>query len=143
MTNKPMTVTTRNVTVRDFVIFQLKLTLDGTKDFVAFWFSIGAIILDFISGRGKRPRLFYSVMRASERFDKWLNLHSVLQKMDELESEDGIFGGIDEDEDTLASEIEKLVRRSSLGREEALRRLKASADELRGKGGAGDGPPAE
>ena len=143
MTNKPMTVTTRNVTVRDFAIFQMKLALDGTKDFVAFWCSIAAIILDFISGRGKRPRLFYSVMRASERFDKWLNLHSVLQKMDELESEEGLFGGIDEDEDTLASEIEKLVRRSSLGREEALRRLKASADELRGKGGSEGGPPAQ
>ena len=143
MTNKPMTVTSRNVTVRDFLIFQMKLALDGTKDFIAFWLSVGAIVLDFISGRGKRPRLFYSVVRASERFDRWLNLHSVVQRMDDLDSEEGLFGGIDEDEDTLASEIEKLVRRSSLGREEALRRLKASADELRGKGDTGGGPGAQ
>jgi hypothetical protein len=29
MANKPMTVTSRNITIRDFLIFQLKLTLDG------------------------------------------------------------------------------------------------------------------
>ena len=75
MTNKPMTVTTRNVTVRDFAIFQMKLALDGTCRILVF---IGAIILDFISGR-KSGRVFYSVIRASERFDRWLNLHGVLQ----------------------------------------------------------------
>ena len=60
-TNKPMTVASRGVTLRDFAIFQVKLFLDGMKDFLAIWLSIGAIILDFIAGRGKRPRLFYSV----------------------------------------------------------------------------------
>jgi hypothetical protein len=67
---KPLTVATRNVAVRDFAIFQLKLILDGSIDFAAFWLSIGAIALDFIAGRGKRPRLFYSVVRVSERADK-------------------------------------------------------------------------
>ncbi len=67
---KPLPVATRNVTVRDFAIFQLKLILDGSIDFAAFWLSIGAIALDFIAGRGKRPRLFYSVVRVSERADK-------------------------------------------------------------------------
>jgi hypothetical protein len=44
--------------------------------------SIGAIAIDFIAGRGKRPRLFYSVVRMSERFDKWINLHGVIERMD-------------------------------------------------------------
>lgn len=106
-----MTVTSRNVTVRDFLIFQVKLFLDGLKDLVAFNLSIVAIILDFISGRGRKPRLFYSVVRASERFDRWLNLHSVMNRMDEMQSEDGLLGGIDPDEDTLVTEIERLVHR--------------------------------
>ena len=108
-TNKPMTVASRGVTLRDFVIFQVKLFLDGFKDFVAIWLSTGAIILDFIAGRGKRPRLFYSVVRASERFDKWINLHSVIERMDELESEEGLFGGSEAGEDSLVGQIEKLV----------------------------------
>jgi hypothetical protein len=129
-----MTVTSRNATVRDFAIFQVKLALEGMKDLVAFNLSIVALILDFISGRGRRPRLFYSVVRGSRRFDKWLNLHSVVDEIDRLAEEDRFIGG-GEEEGSLALEIERLVKKSALGREEALRRLRAGADELRGKPG--------
>lgn len=107
---KPLTFASRGVTLRDFAIFQLKLFLDGMKDFVAIWLSVGAIILDFVAGRGKRPRLFYSVVRASERFDRWINLHSVIQTMDESETEDGLFGASRAGDDTLVGQIEALVR---------------------------------
>jgi hypothetical protein len=131
-------VTTRSVTVRDFAIFQFELLLDGSKDFFAFWLSIVAISLDFIAGRGRRPRLFYSVVRASERFDKWINLHSVVQRMDESESDDGLFGGMEEGEDSLIGQIEALVRGGEEGRDAAIRRLKRSADELRQRHKAAD-----
>ena len=110
MTNKPMTMASRGVTVRDFMIFQLKLFLDGIKDFAAMWLSLFAIILDFIAGRGKRPRLFYSVVRASERWDQWINLHSVIEHMDESETEDGMFGVSKAGDDTFVGKIEQLVR---------------------------------
>jgi hypothetical protein len=101
------------VTLRDFVIFQVKLLLDGAVDVFAFCLSIGAILVDLIAGRGKRPRLFYSVGRLSERFDKWINLHGVVQWMDEVEREEGLFGGTsDLDDDNLVSEIERLVQRT-------------------------------
>ena len=128
-----MTVTSRNVTLRDFAIFQIKLALDGLKDLVAFNLSIVAIILDFISGRGKRPRLFYSVVRGSERFDRWLNLHSVVQLMDERDSDEGLFGGADEDDDTIVGEIERLMKGQGISKAEVLRRLRAGSDALRGK----------
>lgn len=110
MKRRPMTVTSRKVTMRDFVIFQLKLALDGLKDFVIFNVSIVAIVLDFISGRGQRPRLFYSVVRGSERFDKWLNLHGVMERLDEGDTSDGFFGASEAGADTLIGQIEKLVR---------------------------------
>jgi hypothetical protein len=116
MTNEPMTVASRSVTLRDFAIFQVKLILDGMKDFAAVWLATGAIILDFIAGRGKRPRLFYSVVRASERFDKWINLHSVVQRMDELDTDDGLFGGSTAGDDTLIGQIEQLVRGGDMPR---------------------------
>ena len=102
---------TREVTVRDFFIFQLKLVLDGFKDVVTFWVSIGAISLDFLSGHGRRPRLFYSVLRASERFDFWLNLNGALTRLeaDEL-GEDGLFGASEAGSDTLLGKLEQFVR---------------------------------
>lgn len=105
-----MTMASRSVTLRDFAIFQVKLALDGLKDFFAIWLSTGAIILDFLAGRGKRPRLFYSVVRASERFDRWINLHSVIERMDDADTDDGLFGGSESGEDSLVGQIEKLVR---------------------------------
>lgn len=117
-----MTVASRGVTLRDFAIFQAKLFLDGMKDFLAIWLSVGAIVLDFISGRGKRPRLFYSVVRASERFDRWINLHSVLETMDQTGTDDGLFGASAAGDDTLVGKIEELVR----GGDEPRRRTDAS-----------------
>ena len=105
-----MMVTGRNVTLRDFAIFQLKLGLDGLKDMVVFSVSIVAVVLDFIAGRGQRPRLFYSVVRASERFDKWLNLHGVMERLDEGDGDDGFFGASDAGADSLIGKIEELVR---------------------------------
>jgi hypothetical protein len=105
-----MTVASRGVTLRDFAIFQLKLALDGLKDLVVFQLSIGAILLDFIAGRGRRPRLFYSVVRVSERFDAWLNLHGVMEELDAGESEDGLFGASESGSDSLIGKIEELVR---------------------------------
>lgn len=109
-TDKPMTVADRGVTLRDFVIFQMKLFLDGMKDLLAIWLSTGAIILDVIAGRGKRPRLFYSVVRASEKFDRWINLHSVLEEMDAADSDDGLFGGSRAGDGTFVGRLEKMVR---------------------------------
>jgi hypothetical protein len=106
----PLAVASRDVTLRDFLIFQLKLALDGGKDFIAFNLSIVAILLDFIAGRGKRPRLFYSVVRMSERFDKWLNLHGVIERMDEEGADDGLLGAIDVGDDNLIVQIEQMVR---------------------------------
>ena len=126
-----MTVTSRNVTIRDFVIFQVKLVLDGTKDFVAFWLSIFAITLDFVSGRGKRPRLFYSVVRASERFDKWINLHSVLEEMDGGGDSQGLLSGTEGAPDNFLADIERLVRGSEEDRAKAIDMLKEKGGELR------------
>lgn len=134
MSHIPMTVTDRRVTVRDFVIFQIKLVLDGAKDFVAFWLSIGAIVLDFVAGRGRRPRLFYSVVRASERFDQWLNLHSVVRDMDASGTEDGLFGASRAGSDTFVGQVELFVRGGDEDRSRAIEELKRRGEELKSRG---------
>ena len=126
-----MTVTSRNATIRDFLIFQVKLALDGFKDLVAFNLSIGAILLDFLSGRGQRPRLFYSVVRASERFDRWLNLHGAVRRNEGDGVPDPSVTEVDDD--SIVTEIERLIGRQTLSRDEVIRRLKAGTDALRGR----------
>lgn len=120
-----MTTATRSVTIRDFVIFQIKLFLDGLKDWVVIPLSIAAVILDILAGKGSRPRLFYSVVRLSERFDHWINLHGVVEQMDE--AGDGFFGASKAGSDSLIGQIEQLVR----GGDEPRRRK------------PGGGPPPE
>lgn len=116
-----MTVASRSVTFRDFAIFQLKLALDGLKDLLVFNVSIVAMVIDFLSGRGRRPRLFYSVLRLSERWDRWLNLHGVVERMDQQDGDDGLFGASEAGSDTLVGRLEQWVR----GGDEPRRRRKA------------------
>lgn len=103
-----MTMATRSVTVRDFLIFQLKVVLDGLKDVAVFHLSIGAVLLDLLSGGGTRPRLFYSVLRLSERIDLWLNVHGAAERLDE--TDDGLFGASEAGSNTLVGKLEQLVR---------------------------------
>lgn len=125
-----MTEATRDVTVRDFMIFQLKLLLDGLKDVLLFNVSIVAVLLDIVSGKGKRPRLFYSVLRASERFDLWLNLNGAIGGLDA--TDDGLFGASVAGSDTMLGKLEQMVR----GGDEPRGR---SAGERRGPSAEGEG----
>ena len=103
-----MTVESRGVTFRDFAIFQIKLLVDGGKDAVIFGLSIAAMALDYFAGRGRRPRLFYSVMRLSERFDRWLNLHSSLDRLEDID--ENLFKEAEEGSDKLLAEFEQLIK---------------------------------
>ena len=109
-----MTVEDRGVTLRDFVIFQVKLLIDGSKDAVVFGVSIAAIVLDFIAGNGRRPRLFYSVMRLSERFDRWLDLHSSIHRV-EAEERDSLIESTSSTSDPLIEKFDQLIRKSDAG----------------------------
>ena len=96
---KSVVKVTRGVAVRDFLVFQLKLALEGVRDLLAINLSVIAIVVDILSGRGRRPRRFYAVVRWSRRFDGWLRLHR-MKGMPEAE-EDGR-GGADGPESTGA-----------------------------------------
>ena len=129
-----MVVAERQVTLRDFMIFQLKLALDGLKDVVVFQVSIVAMLVDFLSGRGRKPRWFYSVVRTSERFDRWLDLHGAMQKIDAGETDDGFFGASDAGSDSLLGELEQMVRGGDRPRKQRPATERAAAED--------DGRPA-
>lgn len=100
----------RSVTIRDYLIFVLKLFLDGLKDGLLITVSTVAIVVDVLSGGGKRPRFFYSVLRLSERFDLWLNLNGAMERLDAGLDDDGLFGASEAGADTLLGKLEQMVR---------------------------------
>jgi hypothetical protein len=110
---------TRPVLIRDFLIFQLKLVLDGFKDVFLFWAALVALVLDlFFSGR--RRRLFYRVMALGERVDLWLNLHGAIKRGSE--TGDGLFGGSAAGSDNLLGKLEQAVRGGDVPRKARRRR---------------------
>ena len=96
------------VSIRDFIIFQLKLVIDGFKDGAVFAISFVAFGIDLVFRRHGRRRFFYKMMRVSEKFDLWLSLHGAAERADE--DPDGLFGTSKAGSDTLLGQVEQLVR---------------------------------
>lgn len=100
----PMT----RVSIRDFTIFQLKLLIDGLKDGAVFGVSFVAFAVDLVFRRHGRRRFFYKVMRASERFDLWLNLHGASEGAES--DADGLFGRSEAGSDSMVGRLEQILR---------------------------------
>lgn len=112
-----MIETERKVVLRDFAIFQFKLLIDAGKDVVLSALSIGALVIDMFAGGGRRPRLFYSVMRGAERFEEWLNLNGAISRLEQEGVEErGLFGSSEAGSDRVIGKIEDAVRREAENR---------------------------
>lgn len=131
---------TRWILLRDLVIFQGKLLLDGAKDVVLSPLAIAAVVADLVVP-GERPgRFFYGVMRIGERFDRWLSLFSAAEKADALD--DGLFGSNRAGSPSFLGRLEEIV----LGHAETdggPGGERAGADAAGAKGAGAGGPGAE
>ncbi|MFW6206649.1 MAG: hypothetical protein ACOC5J_01815 [Gemmatimonadota bacterium] len=101
------------VILRDLVIFQVKLTLDGLKDLVLAPASIIAAFFDVLFPGATPGSRFYAVMRIGERFDRWLSLFAAADRADA--AHDGLFGASRAGSGSLLGKLEEIV----LGYEEA------------------------
>jgi hypothetical protein len=104
----------RRVLVRDFVIFEVKLLLDGLKDLVVSQAAIAAFIVDFVRPRGRSWRLFYRVLDIGERVDSWLSLYGPSRRA--AEDPEGLFGESRAGSPTLLGRLEAIVHRVVVGR---------------------------
>lgn len=102
----------RKVVLRDLIIFQAKLFMDGLKDVVLVPVSIAAAGLDVVFPGPQPGRLFYRVLRAGERFDRWLSLFSAAERADS--SKGGLFGASRAGSDSMLGGLEAMI----LGHEE-------------------------
>ena len=95
------------VVIRDLVIFQLKLFLDGIGDLVISQVALIAFLSDLLVPSDRKGKRFYWVMARAERFDRWLSLYGAADRAD-LE-EDGLFGASRAGADTLLGKLEAFV----------------------------------
>jgi len=96
----------KSVLIRDLLIFQLKLWMDGLKDLVLAPISIGAGVLDILLGPKADGYRLYSVLRLGERYDLWLNLFGAAKVAEQ--SGEGLFGGSDPGDGTMLGKLEEL-----------------------------------
>jgi len=104
---KPLLDRDRKVILRDLVIFQIKLLLDGLKDIVLVPVSITAAGLDLVWPTSRRGSRFYAVMTAGEKFDTWLNLFGASRLA--ASHAEGLFGASRAGADTLLGRLEEIV----------------------------------
>jgi hypothetical protein len=99
------------VLFRDFLLFYLKLLLDGAKGVVLIQLGVLAFCIDmvFMLVAGSKRSFFYAVLELSERFDLWLNLYGAASRAGE--NPDGLFGESRAGDHTFLGEMEGLVRR--------------------------------
>ncbi|MCI0433458.1 MAG: hypothetical protein L0271_07400 [Gemmatimonadetes bacterium] len=99
----------RLVLLRDLAIFGLKILLDGLKDVVLIQIAVVAVALDILFPTGTHGKRFYTVLRKSEQFDRWLNLYHVAEKAQD--NEEGLLGATVAGADSLIGKIESMVSR--------------------------------
>jgi hypothetical protein len=96
----------RGVIIRDLIIFQVKLFLDGFVDVILAPVAIAAAVVEVVFGGERRGRFFYAILRLGEKADLWLNLYGATREADA----DGLFGGSKAGSKTLLGELEMQLR---------------------------------
>lgn len=99
---------TRGVLVRDLILFQIKLVLDSLKGLALFQASLVAAVVEVLFMPFTRGRLFYGVLRLSERVDLWLNLYGASEGAQH--DADGLFGRSRAGAPTFLGKLEQMVR---------------------------------
>ncbi len=89
--------------IRDVLVFQLKLVVDGLRDAVLLPISLGVALLDLLGVGPRAGRQFYDLLRAGRRTEHWINLFGATEHAESLPVAAG--PGID----ALVHRIERLV----------------------------------
>lgn len=106
--------------IRDLLEFQFKLVVDGLKDLTLAQVALGAALLDLFRRDGSPGRRFYGIIRLSDRFDEWLDLHAAVERAPEdtpdlflnpSRSVDDVLGGLETSVRRVAVASTRLSRR--------------------------------
>ncbi len=67
--------------LRDVVVFQLKLAVDGFRDLLLVPISLIAVLVDLVTPKRRAGQHFYEVVLLGRRSEKWINLFGAADRI--------------------------------------------------------------
>jgi hypothetical protein len=110
--------------LRDVIVFQAKLLVDGLRDLLLSPLSVFAALVDLLVPGDDGGKRFYAVVRFGRRTERWINLFGAADRQASDTDPQGV--------DVLLEELEGLMR-DPQRREEAKARAQALVDRLKGR----------
>lgn len=92
--------------IRDALVLQGKLIIDGLRDAILIPVSFGAALLSIWQRGADKGRLFYEVVRMGRRSERWINLFAAADRVCPGAEDSGDIRGLD---DYLAQVEARLV----------------------------------
>lgn len=123
---------TQNI-IRDALILQAKLVVDGLRDAILIPVSFFAALVSIVLPGKNRRLFFYEVVRAGRSSERWINLFAAADRVFPETGGQHDMAGLDE----LFDQVERQLRtqdRSDAGAESLLDRLRAARQRFQGRG---------
>lgn len=93
--------------VRDIAVLQVKLVVDGLRDFILVPVSLIAGIVSLVKMSDKSQSEFYNLLRIGKKSERWINLFGAAERVPAPADERDHFP--DEDIDALVGRVESFV----------------------------------
>jgi len=87
--------------IRDILVLQMKLVVDGLRDFILVPISLVVGIVSLVKARDGGGREFYELLRAGRRSERWINLFGAAER---------VYGPSSAD-DNFPTDIDEIVNR--------------------------------
>jgi len=116
--------------LRDVIVFQGKLFVDGLRDLLLSPASIIAALIDLLVPGDDGGKRFYSVVRFGRRTERWINLFGAADPRDPDKPPTAV--------DVLLADLEGLMR-DPQRRDEARARAEALVERMKGKARSPEG----
>jgi len=97
----------RSELIRDIAILQVKLVVDGLRDFVLVPVSLVAGFISLFRARDPSGNEFYNLLRLGRKSERWINLFGAADRIPPAAGERDHFP--DEDIDALVNRVESFV----------------------------------
>jgi hypothetical protein len=110
--------------LRDVIVFQAKLLVDGLRDLLLSPLSIVAALIDLLVPGDDGGKRFYGVVRFGRRTERWINLFGAADPRDPDKPPTGA--------DVLLAELEGLMRDPNR-RDEVRAHAEALVERLKGR----------
>jgi hypothetical protein len=112
--------------LRDVIVFQFKLLVDGLRDLLISPVSLLAALVDLLVPGDDGGKRFYAVVRYGRRTEEWINLFGAAGPDDPVQETHGM--------DVILADLEEVLR-DPARREEARAKAQEVLERLRQAGG--------